>query len=67
MRKDKSIVRKARKPAAIIIAEKDIAVLKEDVAWIKKTMWTVAGATILGLCAAVGTLALVALHVPLVR
>jgi hypothetical protein len=65
MRKDKSPVRKARKSTAIIIAEKDIADLKADVAWIKKTMWGIALATISGLVTALGTLALMLVRSPL--
>jgi hypothetical protein len=65
MRKDKVPVKKARKSAAIIIAEKDIADLKDDVRWIKKTMWGVALTTIGGLITAVGTLALMLMRAPL--
>jgi hypothetical protein len=64
MRKDRAPVKKARKSAAIIIAEKDIADLKDDVRWIKKTLWGVALAVIGGLFTTCGTLALILLHGP---
>lgn len=64
MRKDRAPVKKARKSAAIIIAEKDIADLKDDVKWIKKTMWAIALSTIAGLASALGTLAVLLLRGP---
>lgn len=57
-RKDNANVRKARKSAGLIIAEKDIADLKDDMKWVKKVLWGVAASSVGLLITGISTLAL---------
>ncbi|SKA17867.1 hypothetical protein SAMN02745126_04011 [Enhydrobacter aerosaccus] len=65
MRKDRVPPKKARKPAALIIAEARLATLEGDVSEIKKLLWRVAFGVIGALLTTVGTLAVSLLRWPL--